>query len=832
MGWDTPNVTQERMNTMKRALSLLLTFAMVMSLFTTAAFAAGESERAPVPSGKVTSITYKNGTVEHPVEFADNTITVYEAAGKAANLKEDNFTFTPATTEKIFAERKTKLNLKFTGDSTEYYTTVATQQISVKLVPASGSALSVEGTNVLYTGTKPDATALGTGLVETVENDGSLGLTATLKIASDGTTITADIKNADGTKTWFSNVNTGYTLVKGTTVSLSVTNGSYITANTLVNAVKNAIGVSSLASLTLTVSNETNGLKNGIGIYNNTSTPLNNTSINVIANSNVTIQSTAGTIGERTFAYSTGSVTGVIKVNSVYASAITVSQTASFAKEEFRVDYISGIESLGVANATSKGTVYGYNSTYGGYGVSLITSGTTSATYTGYSASNVAQQVTVNFTYPAYDIVTYDVDDGEVPFDADVFQTFAANVVAEQLGTTYSGYLDKVKISNVSAAGYYTLYNGSKVLGVNEALTPAQLETITMDVVKTGTYTINFTADYKYYLTSSVTPSTYSNIVGCILIYAGDNGDLVYEVTHGDSVSFRSVDFQALYQRLKSNNSSTLTSVTVLELPIYGDLYTINYASTANKAQVGDIFYVSPIGAQKNLNGLTYLAVAGYEYTDYVPVRLYGSAGYVDAIVEIEVVDDAMPFLDIPENHTFYEYIKYVNKHNIMGGKTVGGKQVFDPTSSISRIQLAVTLYRMAGSPTTYNYTTLPFTDLGVKSEEFLNALKWAYSMKIIGGVSATEFAPDVPVNRQAMVTMLYRYAKTTGYSVGTMYNNHLGYYTDGGKVSSDMKEAMNWALDYQLLSGKAGNKLDPRGSTTRGAAAKILANFHKIYVG
>ena len=77
---------------------------------------------------------------------------------------------------------------------------------------------------------------------------------------------------------------------------------------------------------------------------------------------------------------------------------------------------------------------------------------------------------------------------------------------------------------------------------------------------------------------------------------------------------------------------------------------------------------------------------------------------------------------------------------------------------------------------------------------------------------------------------MLYGYAVAYDLDYGVIYDNNIAYYTDGGNVSASMKEAMNWALDNQLLSGN-GAKLNPRGNTTRGAAAKILANFHSTFV-
>ncbi|MGM9619615.1 MAG: S-layer homology domain-containing protein [Oscillospiraceae bacterium] len=186
-----------------------------------------------------------------------------------------------------------------------------------------------------------------------------------------------------------------------------------------------------------------------------------------------------------------------------------------------------------------------------------------------------------------------------------------------------------------------------------------------------------------------------------------------------------------------------------------------------------------------------------------------------------------LPFSDIGVNHTFYEYVKYVYENNIMNGKTATR---FDAVSSLTRAQLVTILYRMAGSPSTYNNTTLPFSDRGeIANAEFVNAVKWAVAEKIVGGYDDGTFRPNAPMSRQALVAVLYRYANSLGFDTDAS-SNQLAGFQDGSQVSASMVDAMNWALENGMLSGSAG-KLNPAGSTTRGAAAKILAGFHKSYI-
>lgn len=142
------------------------------------------------------------------------------------------------------------------------------------------------------------------------------------------------------------------------------------------------------------------------------------------------------------------------------------------------------------------------------------------------------------------------------------------------------------------------------------------------------------------------------------------------------------------------------------------------------------------------------------------------------------------------------------------------------------------TLYRIAGKPSQYNAKKITFSDCkNISNTEMANALKWAIGTGIVDGYSDNTYRPNSAVTRQAMVTILYRFANKYGYDTTTYSSNNLAAFKDAASVSSGMKNAMNWAVENKFLSGNNG-KLLPGGATTRGATAKILANFHAFYIG
>lgn len=930
LGEKPPNATRERMNTMKRTLSLILALAMIMSLFTTAAFADTLTVADVVDSVGYTDTATSKG------EYANGTVTIYHL-GTAPTLTADSFTVTAKSGytagEKSYASGK--LTVAVTPDGGE----AANYDIAVVLKPITVTVSSKANASATWTASADGKTFyfMHKDSINAVAEDFTVtarasGQTLTVENVNVSAAITADIKVKDGMT--FAAYNTGYSVVNdariqsgfsitspgtktvsvalpsgytgdysscavsgaGSTITYDhatnkftcpagVTPGTYtaslvfggytiyvpitVTALTvdLNKTIKNDIRTQHYTALSLEAEIEA-AVKNATGtavevtsiqltalapdggISFQTTIAPSTTAAAAAANQTLsaadgssdalTVVTTAGSLGTATlnFIASTaahGTYNGSLTIKSDYAGTITAAQTAPFYNEEFYMDAIGTVSLLGSKGASS----------YLTSGATAVTSKsvspashTTSWTeeYTGYYSSTnpVAYKVQVTFTPVAYDMVGY-VEDGKTPFSASYFQNFANAVFAEQhpsyTSSYYSTYLDTVTIQDVKVANKYTLYYGSTALTAGKALTPAQLESVTMDVIAGGAYEIDFTASYKYKAASSSASTSYSTypITGRVLVYAGNDGDIKYEVAYGEKVTFDSADFQALYRKL-TNNRYSLTHLTVNALPLSGGLYKSARVGNAYAVSVGDAFYVNANASYTNdmLDYLTYWAASAYtsEYSVYVPVTMYGTGTSVSAVVEI-VVNGNIPFYDISKNHTFYDYIRYAYNHGIMGGKSATR---FDASSNITRAQLVTTLYRMAGSPATYNSRVLPFSDTKNLSVEFTNALKWATAKGIVNGYG-DKFNPNSAVTRQAMVTILYRYAKTAGYDVSVIYNNHLGYYTDGAKVSSGMMEAMNWAVDYGLVSGN-GNRLNPAGSTTRGAAAKILSVFHENYVG
>ena len=125
---------------------------------------------------------------------------------------------------------------------------------------------------------------------------------------------------------------------------------------------------------------------------------------------------------------------------------------------------------------------------------------------------------------------------------------------------------------------------------------------------------------------------------------------------------------------------------------------------------------------------------------------------------------------------------------NLMVGM---GNNLFQPNGSLTRGQLATILYRLAGSPETSGKS--PFTDVA-EGRYYSDAVAWAAENGIVTGITDTLFAPNQPVTREQLVTMIGRYAEKKGIEI--VAKGDLSAYPDASNVSNYAKAYMIWAVE------------------------------------
>ena len=183
---------------------------------------------------------------------------------------------------------------------------------------------------------------------------------------------------------------------------------------------------------------------------------------------------------------------------------------------------------------------------------------------------------------------------------------------------------------------------------------------------------------------------------------------------------------------------------------------------------------------------------------------------------EVPAFCPAEAFADVNTELWYHEGICYVLKNGLMQGRSA---TVFAPVSNMTRAELAVVMYRVAGSPSMEGKTN-PFADVN-EGAWYYDAVTWAFEAKVVKGISDAAFAPNAEVTREQVATVLFRFA-----GAEAAEENALENYTDADQVSEYAMDAMNWAVATGLIKGMAETTLAPQGNASRAQIATILMRY------
>ena len=180
----------------------------------------------------------------------------------------------------------------------------------------------------------------------------------------------------------------------------------------------------------------------------------------------------------------------------------------------------------------------------------------------------------------------------------------------------------------------------------------------------------------------------------------------------------------------------------------------------------------------------------------------------------------ALPFVDVNAADWFCEAVRYVYARGMMGGT---GTNTFSPGGTVTRGQIAAILHRLAGEPVVRGSS---FSDVPA-SAYYGGAVAWAARRGIVEGFSDGTFRPDLPVSRQQLAVILWRYAGLEKADSGARAS--LQGFPDAGEVGGYAREAMGWALAEGILQGTGDGTLQPQGRAARGQTAVLLERFQKL---
>ena len=176
-------------------------------------------------------------------------------------------------------------------------------------------------------------------------------------------------------------------------------------------------------------------------------------------------------------------------------------------------------------------------------------------------------------------------------------------------------------------------------------------------------------------------------------------------------------------------------------------------------------------------------------------------------------------FNDVSANDWFASAVDYVTGKGMMNGTA---DNTFSPKANTTRGMVVTVLYRLENQPST---SAASFTDVA-SGAYYANAVAWANANGIVSGYGSGKFGPNDKVTREQLAAILYRYAQYKKYDVSVGEDTNILSYNDAQSISSYAIPAIQWACGAGVVTGKSGNKLDPKGNATRAEVAAMLMRF------
>lgn len=182
-----------------------------------------------------------------------------------------------------------------------------------------------------------------------------------------------------------------------------------------------------------------------------------------------------------------------------------------------------------------------------------------------------------------------------------------------------------------------------------------------------------------------------------------------------------------------------------------------------------------------------------------------------------------LTFADVNDTDWYAEAVSYVVERELFNGRNAWE---FDPLTQMSRVELVTVIWRLAGKPDFTNTDKPNFTDC-TAGAWYTAALNWATKHEIVNGMGDGTFAPDEPVTREQIVTIIYRYAKLVEADVSAEAD--FTDFVDSAAVSSYAKDAMSWAVGIGLIQGDQDHAINPKANATRAEVATMMMRLHQF---
>ncbi len=238
---------------------------------------------------------------------------------------------------------------------------------------------------------------------------------------------------------------------------------------------------------------------------------------------------------------------------------------------------------------------------------------------------------------------------------------------------------------------------------------------------------------------------------------------------------------------------------------------------------VGETVYSKPVKIQKKHPNVTYEDAEDVpslpDTTPEKPPRK-DKAEFISPVSLTSLAPATDVFTDM-EGHRAKSDAELLYTAGIVEGYRTG---FFAPDKLVTRAEFCAFLMRTLGlEEGIYNGT---FSDVSPLSW-YAGVVQTAHNCALISGVSEKEFAPNAPITREQMITIViraYNLIKNDSSVVGTELP-----YTDRDKISPYALTSITKAHSLGLIPEFFGDSLEPGKAATRAETITVLARFLRL---
>ncbi len=251
------------------------------------------------------------------------------------------------------------------------------------------------------------------------------------------------------------------------------------------------------------------------------------------------------------------------------------------------------------------------------------------------------------------------------------------------------------------------------------------------------------------------------------------------------------------------------TAVTSFSKPLEITVpYTLKPGETGDKITV---FFVNAQGVLENVIGA---------YDPETGTVTFSTSHFSRYIVK----ENKVTFSDLGKHEWARLNVESMAAKGIITG-VPGGK--FAPADTLTRAEFAamiVRLYKLEDAAATNTFSDVKSTDW------FYKAVLTASKAGIVNGLPDGRFDPNGKVTREQMAAMVARaLVSVKAKDLTADAGKYTAKFGDKGTISSFAVNESNLVAKYGIMSGKPGDKFDPKGNATRVEAAVVMYRLFNV---